>query len=229
MFTRTVKILYAKCICVCLSKILSVKNFQRTIKNFQRRSKNQKNARRTKFFTPRVNKALQVLHLRQNSLSAQSQSLLASFNLLIRQVLSIISKVFISGVRCFYSRVQKNISRRRMNSRVILYSWFCITYGGQIFKFATLKANCSEFTLTFIYFQKLRLMRNRKPDIKIRFQYPENPLIPPYIRNISDWLLNYDVIGLFLPFALNKNFIMNLLRSVYLHKITQCKTLFYVL
>ena len=63
-------------------------------------------------------------------------------------------------------------------------------------------------------------MQNRKPDIKICFQYRENALNPSYIRNTSDWLLKYDVIGRF-AFALNKNFIMILLRSVYLRKITQ--------
>ena len=40
-------------------------------------------------------------------------------------------------------------------------------------------------------------MQNRKPDIKIRFQYRENALNLSYIRNTSDWLLRYDVIGLF--------------------------------
>ena len=60
-----------------------------------------------------------------------------------------------------------------------------------------LKANFSEFTLIFICFQKLRLMRNRKLDIKIRFQYLENALNPSYIRNTFDWLLKYDVIGFF--------------------------------
>ena len=60
-----------------------------------------------------------------------------------------------------------------------------------------LKANCSEFTLILICFQILQSMRNRKPDIKIRFQYQENALNPSYIRNTSDWRLKYDVIGLF--------------------------------
>ena len=58
-------------------------------------------------------------------------------------------------------------------------------------------------------------MQNQKPDIKIRFHYRENLLNPYYIRNTSGWLLKYDVIGRFLPFALNRNFIMNLLRSMY--------------
>ena len=61
----------------------------------------------------------------------------------------------------------------------------------------TLKANCSKFTLIFNYFQTLRLMRNQKRDIKIRFQYRENALNSSYIRNTSDCLLKYDVIGLF--------------------------------
>ena len=34
-------------------------------------------------------------------------------------------------------------------------------------------------------------MRNRKPDIKIRFQYREKALNQSYIRNTSDWLLIY--------------------------------------
>ena len=61
----------------------------------------------------------------------------------------------------------------------------------------TLKANCSEFTLIFICFQKVQLMRNRKHHIKICFQYQENVLLnPSYIQNTSDWLLKY-IIGLF--------------------------------
>ena len=54
---------------------------------------------------------------------------------------------------------------------------------------ASLKANCSEFALILICFQKLRLKRNRKPDIKIRFQYQENALNPSYVRKTSDLLL----------------------------------------
>ena len=61
----------------------------------------------------------------------------------------------------------------------------------------SLKANYSEFTLIFNCFQKLRLLGNRKPDIKIRFQYRENALNPSYIRNTSDWRLKYEVIGNF--------------------------------
>ena len=57
----------------------------------------------------------------------------------------------------------------------------------------SLKANCSEFTLNFICFQKSRLLRNRKPDIKVRFQCRENALNQSYIRNTTDWLLKYDV------------------------------------
>ena len=66
-------------------------------------------------------------------------------------------------------------------------------------KCCALKANCSEFTLMFICFQKLQLTQNQKSNIKIRIQYRENALNPSYIRNTSDWLLkySYDVIGLF--------------------------------
>ena len=38
--------------------MLSVKNYQLRIKHFQRASKKQKNVRRSKFFTLRVNRAL---------------------------------------------------------------------------------------------------------------------------------------------------------------------------
>ena len=58
-----------------------------------------------------------------------------------------------------------------------------------------LKVNCSEFTLIFICFQKLRLMQNGKPDIKIRFQHRQNALNPSY--TVFGTLLKYDVIGLF--------------------------------
>ena len=52
--------MYAERIFVCLNNILSVKNFQRTITNFQHTSKKVRNARRTKFFTLRVNRALSL-------------------------------------------------------------------------------------------------------------------------------------------------------------------------
>ena len=60
-----------------------------------------------------------------------------------------------------------------------------------------LKANCSEFTLILICFQKLRLMRNQIPDVKIRLQGGENALNVLCIRNTFDWLLQYDNIRLF--------------------------------
>ena len=98
-----------------------------------------------------------------------------------------------------------------------------------------IKANCSEFTLIFNQFQKLRLMQNRKLDIKICFQYRKNALNPPYIRNTFDSLLKYDVIGLFCLSCLTETLLriccvqctcVNLHESRAMHC---CKTLFYVL
>ena len=40
-------------------------------------------------------------------------------------------------------------------------------------------------------------MQNRKPDIKIRFQYRENAQNPSYIRNTFDWLLKYTSLDFF--------------------------------
>ena len=93
------------------------------------------------------------------------------------------------------------------------------------------KANCSEFTLIFICFQKLWLMQHRKPNIKIRFQYRENALNPSYIWNTSDWLLKYGVIGFF-SFRVKQKLYCAQCTCVKLHKIRVmdcCKTLFYVL
>ena len=51
---------------------------------------------------------------------------------------------------------------------------YLITYAACVLFFKSInwlfKANCSEVSQIFNCFQKLRLMRNRKPTIKIRFQ-----------------------------------------------------------